>query len=66
MKKKLRRQKTSNRPGAKMPPKRKTPYEIYAALDLGPGDYAIAPASKSREAVRAAIMRKHKRRESDQ
>jgi len=39
----------------------KSPYEVYAGLDLGPGGYASGPASQSREAARAAIMRKHRK-----
>jgi len=35
-----------------------TPYEIYAKLDLGPGGYAIAPSTDTREAVQEAIRRK--------
>lgn len=37
------------------------PYDIYRELDLGPGGYAIAPASRTRRAVRAAIRRKLRR-----
>lgn len=36
-------------------------YEVYSRLELGPGGYSSAPASKSREAARAAILRKHKK-----
>lgn len=39
-------------------PKR-TPYEIYASLDLGPGGEAAGSASDSRSAARRAILRKH-------
>lgn len=34
------------------------PYDVYKDLDLGPGGYAIAPASEVRRAVRAAVRRK--------
>jgi hypothetical protein len=37
---------------------RHVPYEIYKALDLGPGGHAIAPASEVRRGVRTAIRRK--------
>ena len=36
----------------------RTPYDIYAALDLGPGGYAIAPSTETRQGVREAIKRK--------
>lgn len=36
-------------------------YEIYDALDLGPGGYALAPARSSREGVREAIRKRHAR-----
>lgn len=39
----------------------KTPYEIYCELDIGPGDDSIPPASDSRNAVRQAILRKHRK-----
>ena len=38
-----------------------TPYDIYAALDLGDGGTAIASSSETREGVRAALRRKHGR-----
>lgn len=37
------------------------PYDIYKELDLGPGGYAIAPASEVRRGVRTAIRRKLRR-----
>jgi hypothetical protein len=40
---------------------RRPAYEIYRRLDLGPGGYAIAPASKTRAGVVEAIRRKHRR-----
>jgi hypothetical protein len=39
----------------------RTPYEIYSELDLGPGGYAIASSSNTREGVRLALKRKHGR-----
>jgi hypothetical protein len=36
----------------------RTPYDIYAELDLGPGGYAIAPSTESRRGVRQAIKKK--------
>ncbi len=38
-----------------------TPYEIYAQIDLGPGDYAIAPSTEVGRGVRQAVARKLKR-----
>ncbi len=37
---------------------RRVPYDIYKELDLGPGGYAIAPATRTRRGVQAAIRRK--------
>jgi hypothetical protein len=34
------------------------PYEIYAALDVGPGGYARAPSTETRRAVQEAIKEK--------
>jgi hypothetical protein len=34
------------------------PYDIYAALDLGPGGYAIAPSTETRHGVQEALRRK--------
>lgn len=39
----------------------RVPYDVYKELDLGPGGYAIAPATRTRRAVRAAIRRKLQR-----
>ena len=39
-------------------PAHRTPYDIYAALDLGPGGYAIAPSTETRRGVHEAIKRK--------
>ena len=36
-------------------------YEIYAAMDLGPGGYTVAPARSARSAVREAIAKRHRR-----
>ena len=41
----------------------RTPYEIYIELDLGPGGYAIASSSDTREGVRLALRRKHGKRD---
>jgi hypothetical protein len=34
------------------------PYTVYEELDLGPGGYAVAPATQTRRGVRAALRRK--------
>ena len=39
----------------------KTAYEIYRELDLAPGEYAVAPASQSKEVVKEIIQKKHRR-----
>lgn len=39
----------------------KTAYEIYCELDIGEGDESIPSASGSRDAVRRAILRKHRK-----
>jgi hypothetical protein len=39
----------------------RVPYDIYKELDLGPGGYAVAPATRTRRAVRAAVRRKLRR-----
>jgi hypothetical protein len=39
----------------------KTPYEVYSALELGPGGHAIASSSDTRRGVRLAIRRKLRR-----
>jgi hypothetical protein len=36
----------------------RTPYDVYAELDLGPGGYATAPSTDVRRGVREAIKRK--------
>ena len=41
-------------------PKRSA-FEIYEELDLGPGGYSIAPSTAAREGVRDVIRRKLKR-----
>lgn len=38
---------------------KRTPYEIYRALDLGPGGYALAPSSDTRRGMQEALRRKH-------
>jgi hypothetical protein len=40
---------------------RRVPYDIYKELDLGPGGYAIALATRTRRGVQAAIRRKLRR-----
>jgi hypothetical protein len=45
------------------PPTRRTPYEIYKELELGPGGYAIVPSTETRRGVREAICRKLGRRD---
>jgi hypothetical protein len=37
---------------------KRTPYEIYRALDLGPGGYAIAPSTETRRGLAVALRRK--------
>jgi hypothetical protein len=37
-----------------------TPYEIYQALDLGPGGYALAPSTETRQGMRMALAKKLK------
>lgn len=39
----------------------RTPYELLSRLDLGPGGYARAPAKDAKAAVKAAIVRKHRK-----
>lgn len=39
----------------------KTAYEIYKELDMAPGEYAVAPASQSKEVVKEIIQEKHRR-----
>jgi hypothetical protein len=39
----------------------RVPYDVYKDLDLGPGGYAVAPATQTRRGVRAAIRRKLRR-----
>jgi hypothetical protein len=36
----------------------RSPYDIYQALDLGPGGYAIAPSTDTKRAVRQTLKRK--------
>jgi hypothetical protein len=36
----------------------RTPYDIYAELDLGPGGYAVAPSTETRRGVQEALKRK--------
>jgi hypothetical protein len=37
----------------------RTPFEIYANLDLGRGGHARAPARQSRQALQTILRRKH-------
>jgi len=37
---------------------RRTAYDVYQELDLGPGGYAIAPSTQSRRGVAAALRKK--------
>ena len=39
---------------------RRSAYEIYAELDIGPGGYAAGPAAKSRETVQRLLDAKRK------
>ena len=38
-----------------------SPYDVYTALDLGPGGYARAPSTDARRGIRDAIKEKLKR-----
>ncbi len=38
-----------------------TPFDVYRAIDLGPGGYARAPARQAKPAVRALLCRKRPR-----
>ena len=40
---------------------KRTPYDVYKELDLGPGGYTRAPSTDVKRAVRAAIKKKHGR-----
>lgn len=40
---------------------RRIPYDIYKEIDLGPGGYAIAPATRTHSGVRTALRRKLRR-----
>ena len=37
---------------------RLTPFDVYRQLDLGPGGYAVAPSTRTRQGVASAIRRK--------
>ena len=39
----------------------RTPYDVYRELDLGPGGYAIAPSTKTREGMQKTLPKKHRR-----
>lgn len=38
-----------------------SPYDVFHRIDLGAGGWAAAPARNAKDAVRAAIARKHHR-----
>ena len=40
---------------------KRTPYDVYQQLDLGPGGYAIAPSTDTRRGVADALGRKFRR-----
>lgn len=40
---------------------RRSPFEIYRRLDLGPGGYAIAPSTETRRGMQLALRRKFRR-----
>jgi hypothetical protein len=40
---------------------RHVPYDLYKELDLGPGGYAVVPATQTRRGAREAIRRKHRK-----
>ena len=37
-----------------------TPYAVFRRLDLGPGGYAAAPATRAKTAIAAVIGEKHR------
>jgi len=41
---------------------RRTPWDVYSELDLGPGGYASGPSSDTRAAARRAIAARMRRR----
>ena len=38
-----------------------TPYDVFRRLDLGPGGYAVAPATQAKTAIVTVIGEKHGR-----
>jgi hypothetical protein len=40
---------------------RRTPYDVFRQLDLGPGGYSSTPARNAKAALRSTIARKHAR-----
>jgi hypothetical protein len=40
---------------------RRRPYDVFRLLDLGPGGYAIAPSTDTRQGVAKALRRKLRR-----
>ena len=66
MKGDTRRPGTKRNQPAKRPSSRKrTPFEIYASLDLGPGGTSVGRSDDTRNTVRRAILRKHRKRSSE-
>ena len=39
----------------------RAPYDVYRELDLGPGGYAIAPSTQTRQGIKKALQKKHRR-----
>jgi hypothetical protein len=37
---------------------KRTPFDVYRELDLGPGGYAVEPSTRTRRAVRRVIRKK--------
>jgi hypothetical protein len=40
---------------------RRRPYDVFRQLDLGPGGYAIAPSTETRQGVATALRKKLRR-----
>ena len=40
---------------------RRRPYDVFRQLDLGPGGYAIAPSTETRQGVTTALRKKLRR-----
>ena len=41
--------------------RRAAPYEVYCAIDLGPGGHARVPARRAKQGLRAVLRSKHRR-----